>query len=347
MNLLKLKPMGLLMVSIIAAGIILLIEAFLTSSGDGSILLTLSFWIALVQGTVAVAAAAELSRGKWAEPLKKELFAFYPLILFMAVIFLILSFHLDIYKWTEKPGRWLNSDFFILRNFILILFTFVLAHFYVRSSLKAKKGKGVLAVLYILAFVVTQSFVAFDWIMSLEFPWMSTMFGPIFFMESFYAGLALGGMIAAHFIVRKIGDTPAISKVLKDMATFMFGFALAWAGLYYGQFLVIWYGNIPWETNYFGVRMNHEPFHIMMYLIIFNLFIVPFVTLIPRKIKVAPTWVSFIGVLVLIGILLERIFYILPVVPVNLLAVVIEFVVIGFLFVLFFINRDQIIKSQV
>jgi hypothetical protein len=347
MNKLQFKPVGLMIISVLIAIVILLIEVFITGSKDGSFLLTLSFWITLVQGTVAVAAAADVSQGKWAEPLKKELFAFYPLILFTAVIFLILGFHMDIYKWTAKPGRWLNPSFFILRNFFLILLTFILAHFYIRASLKGSKSKGVLAVLYIFAFVAIQSFVAFDWIMTLEFPWMSTMFGPIFFMESFYAGLALGGIIAAYFIVRKIGETGAITKVLRDMATFMFGFALAWAGLYYGQFLVIWYGNIPWETSYFGIRMNHGPFNILLYLIIFILFIIPFVTFIPKKIKVSPAWVSFISVLVLIGILLERIFYILPVVQVNVVAVVIEFVLIGLLMVLFFLNREQIIKTSV
>lgn len=346
MSKLQLSPLALVITSALVGIFILLIETFMTGSGNGTLLLTLSFWIALVQGTVAVVAAAEVAQGKWIGPMKRELLAFYPLILFFAIVFLVMSLHMDIYRWSENPGRWLNENFFIVRNFCLLLLSFFLAWLFANASLKESKNKGVLAILYIFSFVITQSFVAFDWIMSLDFPWISTMFGPIFFMESFYSGLALAGIIAAYLIIKKDENSEAITKVMRDVAIFMFGFALAWAGLYYGQFLVIWYGNIPWETSYFGMRMDHSPFKEMLYLTIFLLFIIPFVALLPRKVKVSTGWVGFISFLILIGIFIERIFYILPVVPVNIFATLIELILFGFLFILFFTNRRQILKSS-
>ncbi len=344
MNLSQIKPMVLIIISIVIGSLIFFIETFLKKQNDGSLLLTLTFWIALIQGPVAVAAAAEIAQGKWIKPLKNELLAFYPLILFLAFIFLFLAFQMDIYPWIHNSHRWLNKNFFLLRTFILLLLSYLFARFFARASVQEKKIKGTYALIYILLFIICQTLVAFDWIMSLEFPWMSTMFAPIFFMESFYAGLALLVIIAAYLIKRKIENTSEIRKVLQDASLFIFGFALAWAGLYYGQFLVIWYGNIPWETSFFGSRMSNSPLKEMMYLVIIILFIVPFVGLLSKKAKSTTLWVAIISVLVLSGLFVERIFYILPVLPLNPTWLLVEMILVGVLFFLFFASRNQIVK---
>jgi hypothetical protein len=344
MNLFQLRPLQLVVVAMIIGVLIALIETLFKGNVDGTLLLTLTFWIAMIQGPVAVVATADISQGNWVKPLKKELLSFYPLILFMAFLFLFLLFQMDIYIWIENPHQWLNKNFFIIRNFLVLVISYVLAHFYAKASLNNLPNKNVLAVLYILSFILTQSLVAFDWIMSLEFPWMSTMFAPIFFMESFYAGLALTGIIAAIYLRNNAENSGDISKVMRDTAVFMFGFALTWAGLFYGQFLVIWYGNIPWETSFFGVRMGHSPYREMMYLIIIVLFIIPFLALLGRKIKSSGIWVASVSVVVIVGLLIERIFYILPVTSLNFFWFFIEFILMLFLLYLFFSNRDQYLK---
>ncbi len=344
MNLSKINPIILTIISIVIGSLIFFIETFLKKQNDGSLLLTLTFWVALIQGPVAVAAAAEISQGKWVKPLKNELLAFYPLILFMAFIFLFLAFQMNIYPWAHNSHRWLNKNFFLLRNFILLLFTYLFARFFAKASVQNKKIKGTYALIYLLLFIICQTLVAFDWIMSLEFPWVSTMFAPIFFMESFYAGLALLAIIAAFFIKRNAENKSEIMNVLKDASLFIFGFALAWAGLYYGQFLVIWYGNIPWETSFFGSRMSNSPLKEMMYIIIIILFIVPFVGLLSKKAKSTTLWVMIISVLILVGLLIERLFYILPVLPLNPKWLLLEMILVGALFYLFFASRNQILK---
>ena len=77
-------------------------------------------------------------------------------------------------------------------------------------------------------------------------------------MEAFYTGLALLGIIAAYLVFGNLDKEKPVKKVMKDAATFMFGFALAWAGLFFAQYLVIWYGNIPHETIFFTKRMDHS-----------------------------------------------------------------------------------------
>jgi len=347
MSVLELRPIILGIFTLICAIVIVLIEMVFNSVADGTYLLTLTFWIALIQGPVALAAAAEVSKGKWIQPLKKDLFAFYPLILLLGVLFIFMFFKMSIYPWSHDEHRWLNPNFFISRNAILLVISFIFAHLYIRASLKEKSYAGKLGILYLLTFIVSQSLVAFDWVMSLAYPWMSTMFAPIFFMESFYAGLAVAAIIAAFLLHKEKGDQQELQKVLQDSAVFMFGFALAWAGLYYGQFLVIWYGNVPWETSFFAIRMGHSPYKELMYFIIILLFIVPFVVLLPKKIKNSRLWVAGIAFLVLLGLLIERIFYIAPVTTINFFWFSVEFFVFGLLMVLFFINRDKIIKTVV
>ncbi len=344
MNRWQMKPVSLIIITVLGILLIALIEILIKAESDGTLLLTLTFWVAVIQGPLVVAAAADLAQGKWMAPLKKDLLAFYPLILFIAFLFLILSFQMNIYRWSIHPGQWLNSEFFIARNFFLLLLSFICARLYVSAAVKESPRKGFFAVLYILSFIVVQSLVAFDWVMSLEYPWMSTMFAPIFFMESFFAGLAVTALISGYLSRKYPEQSSSFAKVMRDSAQFMFGFALAWAGLYYGQFLVIWYGNIPWETSFFSTRLDHSPYREMMYLIILFLFILPFLGLLGKKLKTNRVWVTVISLIVLTGILIERIFYILPQVSINFVLVIIEFLILLVIILLWFINRDNIIK---
>ena len=117
MSKLSKKPAVLIGLAVVFIAIFVLIELIFKKQSDATLLFTLTFWVALIQGSVAVVAAAEAAMGKWIEPLKKELLSFYPLILLLAVLFLLIYPQMDIYKWSEDSHQWLNKDFFIIRNF--------------------------------------------------------------------------------------------------------------------------------------------------------------------------------------------------------------------------------------
>ncbi|MEJ2636042.1 MAG: hypothetical protein P8184_12215 [Calditrichia bacterium] len=345
MNKLQLKPVMLGIAAIVIGAVIVLIQNILIPESGGTFLLTLTFWVALIQGAVAVVAAADASAAKWITPLKRELLSFYPLILFIAILFLFLGLQMDVYPWIDKQNKWLNVPFFLVRNFLAMLVLYIVAHFYAKATLANSEGKGRWAIAYLFIYVTVQSLVAFDWVMSLAYPWVSTLFGGIFFMEAFYTGLVIAALIAAYYLRKEVEDPVSMSKVLRDTAVFTFGFALAWAGLFYAQFLVIWYGNIPEETSYLVIRMHHSPYMEIFYVSVFFLFILPFVGLIGRKAKISPNWVTLVAFIVLAGIVLERILFILPDASINPIAAVAEFILMGFLFLLFFASRDQFIKA--
>ncbi|GAB4380816.1 MAG: hypothetical protein Kow0042_31160 [Calditrichia bacterium] len=342
----KLKPAALAGIALAVGVLVVLLEYFISLNQDGTLLLTLTFWVALVQGSVALVAAAEASGGKWIQPLKKDLLSFYPLILLIALLSLFLGLHMDAYAWSEHPGKWLNSSFFLIRNFVIQILAFIVAHFFVRATLNGRESKNTWAVLYLFIFVVSQSLVAFDWVMSLEYPWISTLFGGIFFMEAFFTGLALLSIVSAYFLRKGWGNKADITKVLRDAATFMFGFALAWAGLFYAQYLVIWYGNIPFETNFFVKRLSQPSFHGLFYLHVLFLFIIPFVGLLSNKWKTSPTWVTLMAVVVLLGVLVERLYYLLPVTQVSVGKLIVEFILMGFIFWVFFRSRERFLGAS-
>ncbi len=138
---LQLKPMILGIVTIAAAAVVLFIQQVLIGSHDASLLLNLTFWIALIQGSVAMAAAADISQGKWITPIKKDLLAFYHLMLPVAVLFLALGFQMKIFPWTEKHHLWLNTPFFLGRNFGMLLLSWLVAHLYARAAVQERESK--------------------------------------------------------------------------------------------------------------------------------------------------------------------------------------------------------------
>ncbi len=340
------KKLGFIFVGIFL--IIGLIEVGLTTGKDASLLLTLLFWIAIVQGCVALVAIADLAKGKWVAPLKKHLLSVHPMILLIAFAFLLLSRQMKIYHWTEEPhGLWLNAWFFILRNFTLLLISFFFARKFTVESLKESEKKSLWAALYLLSYVISQSLVAFDWVMSLEYPWSSTLFGGYFFIEATYVGIAMAG-IFCYFILRKrsSADISLMKKTQRDVATFLFGFSLFWAGMFFAQFLTIWYGNIPEEVSFVAKRMHGSPVRELSFLVLADLFFIPFILLLSKKIKSMPLAVSLIALIIMLGLFTERLVFLLPAVSIQAHLVVIEFAVFLLIFILLVVNREHIVLQK-
>ena len=346
MRKLEIKPLILYIIFLIVAVVFFLLENTLDPENYGSLLLTLLFWVAIVQGCVALVAAADLAKGKWIVPLKKYLLSVYPLILLIAVLFLIQSRQMNIYHWTEeKGGFWFNEWSFIIRNFVLLVASFILARKFARESIQESAKKNLWAALYILSFVISQSLIGFDWVMSLEYPWISTLFGGYFFIEALYLGLATAA-IFCFFLFRTAssGNSEQAQKTLKDVANFIFGFSLFWAGMFFAQFLTIWYGNLPEEVMFTSVRMTSATLQMMSQYILAALFFVPFIVLLSRKIKSIPIGVVLISLVVMSGVFVERLFFLKPNVSINALIATIEMVIMLIIVVITVLNRERLLN---
>ena len=293
---------------------------------DGSLLVALLFWAAVVHGGIALVAVAELAEGNWLAPVRPFLLKLWPLLYIFPVAFLIFARDLSLYGWLEHPNAWLRSDFFIVRNVALLLLTAVAGHAFVAASSGGKKFRGKLAVIYLLMFVTAHSMAAWDWVMPLEFPWISTMLGPLFFVGSLYLGITVAAIASA---VLHLQNPTRYAAVLKDTGTLVFGFALLWGGLFYGQYLTIWYANIPEEVAFFHKRLSTGFGESLFVMVVLAHFAIPFVGLIPSKARTTSLPIIVASLLVMVGYISEKIFYIEPAANVDPLTTVLGVVALG------------------
>ncbi len=325
METLKLRPGNFYLVLLVLGLTLALVEYGGFVSEPGALLMTLVFWTSLIQGTVAVVAVAELIGAKWVNSLRRELLSTYPLLLFLAVMFALLWPQLDHYPWADHGGLWLNKPFFFLRNLALLLLSYLTARSFSFSALAGEQRRLPLAAVYLLVFVTSQSLVAFDWVMSLEYPWYSTLFGAYFFVEALYAGFALAAIALFCFYYRKASRNPVLTaQHLRDLALLLFGFSVLWAGLFFAQFLLLWYGNLPEEVGFIIRRTTTMPYLLMAWGFLAAIFLLPFLTLISRRAKGSTTMVAAVALTVLFGMFLEKLLFILPALPMHIGALALQ-----------------------
>jgi len=328
-----------LFVAVIAL-LVLGVDLLLSPKMDSSVLIALLSWSAIGQGVIAMSAAADLSQGKWIAAIRPYLQQYYPWLLLFPLVFLVFSRHVAVYNWSHHPNGWLNPSFFIIRNTIALLLPFILAHVYVKASQNKSQRTGLFAVLYIFSFLVSQSFMAYDQVMTFEYPWINTLFGGYFFVEGLYGGIAFCAILAGILLGKK---GKSFQSAYRDFTIMIMGFALLWAGLFYSQYLVIWYGNIPEEVSYLYKRMAVPSLKYMGAYVLATVFFIPFFALVSRKIKSKPLAVGFLSLLIFSGLLVERMIFIFPVAPHNPPAQIIQFLLLAlpFLYLLFKQSRQS------
>jgi hypothetical protein len=301
----------------------------------GSLLLALLFWIAVVEGCIAAVAAGTLVNARWVASVKRELLSARPLLLLLSFLLLLLIPFLDSYPWAGSQGIWLRKDFFIGRNLVFLLLAYVTAGRFADPVGANRETKTVRASTYLFVFVTSQSLAAFDLVMSLEYPWYSTLLGGFFFIEALYAGFAVSAVtcLLLHGKPPRTDDPEARSD-LKDISVLMFGFSLLWAGLFFAQYLTIWYGNIPEEVSFIAKRVSASPLRELSVAVLFLLFFFPFPLLLSTRAKSNPAVVVAVSVSILSGILIERYVFLAPAVRLGGLALALDFLCLLLLFVL-------------
>ena len=195
-------------------------------------------------------------------------------------------------KVIQSKQWYLNVPFFYIRAvFYLAIFTWAAMFFAKHSAKQDETGNHAITYklqnasypfLIILGFCVT--FAAFDWIMSLEPHWYSTIFGLYFFASCYMVFFAV-----LTIATRLLQNVKSLSEVVTvehyhDLGKLVFGHTCFWAYAAFVQYLLIWYGNIPEETVWYEVRGHHGWFYVLMILCIGHFF-VPFFFLMARKAK--------------------------------------------------------------
>jgi len=334
------------MLLVVVTALLALLEFGGLTTGRGALLVTLVFWTAIAQGSVAVVAATDLTGARWTATLRRELLAASTLLPFLTGLFLLLWPLLDLYPWTAAPTAWLNRPFFLARNLALLAATAGMAQLFARSSLRQDPARLRFAVVYLFLFVACQSLVAFDWVMSLAYPWVSSMFGAYFFVEALYAGLALAGILFLLLDRERQEQNPvAWTAGRRDVGLLLFGFSILWGGLFFAQFLLVWYGNIPEEVRFIADRVSASPTRELCAFFLAAGFAVPFLVLLSARAKRNVRILGAISLSVLLGLLAEKLVFVLPAVPVHFGVLLAENVLLLAVWLLAVQNRERLLPG--
>jgi Ni/Fe-hydrogenase subunit HybB-like protein len=156
------------------------------------------------------------------------------------------------------------------------------------------------AAVYIVVFSLTvMSSIPWLWLMSIDAHWYSTMYSWYTFASSFVAGMALIALFVVY--LKNSGYLEYTNEEhLHDIGKFMFAFSIFWTYLWFSQFMLIWYANIPEETTYFKPRAQGIYSGIFWLMFIIN-FLAPLLLLMKRGAKRNYGTITFMALLIIFG----------------------------------------------
>jgi hypothetical protein len=238
---------------------------------------------------------------------------------FFAILFIPILFGMgDLFHWSEEGAAehdhliqhkqgYLNLTFFLIRAAFYFLAWTLLARYFMRRSINQDTTKDPLITVQmqrraapgIILFGFTLTFMAFDWLMSMDPHWFSTIFGVYTF-----AGTAVGSFAFLAVVSMTLRRGGCLVHTVRndhyqDLGRWMFAFSVFWAYIAFSQFFLIWYGNIPEETIWYVHRIEGNWKMGSLFLVVGH-FLVPFVLLMSRWIKRKPGFVTAIAVWMLI-----------------------------------------------
>jgi hypothetical protein len=187
---------------------------------------------------------------------------------------------------------YLNVGFFIIRTVLYFAIWFVLAFVLYRASITEDAGYDEarrarirrLSAGGMILFAFTTTFAAFDWMMSLDAHWYSTIFGAYYFAGCVVGALCFVTIVAIGLRKRGLLADMITVEHYNDLGKLTFAFMIFWGYMAFSQYFLIWYGNIPEETVWFAHRWTGSWIAVSLALV-FGHFVIPFILLMPKMVK--------------------------------------------------------------
>lgn len=269
-----------------------------------SYLTAFSFWMTITLGGLFFTLIHNVTSAMWSTVLRRILETIMMTIPVMALLAIpVLLGIKDLYLWSDagtvagdlllqKKAAYLNIPFFVIRTVFYFAVWFLLARVLYKISkqqdesfdpeqkekLRRRSAPG------IVVFAITITFASFDWLMSLDPHWYSTIFGVYIFAGSFLSAIAVVILIGLALRKRDLLTDTFTVEHYHDLGKFLFSFTVFWGYMAFSQYFLIWYANIPEETIWFGHRWIGS-WKVVTMVLVFGHFVIPFLALMPRAAK--------------------------------------------------------------
>jgi hypothetical protein len=164
---------------------------------------------------------------------------------------------------------------------------------------------------FIVVFAISFSLASFDWLMTLTRDWSSTIFAIYAFAGLFVGGLAAITLAVVLLLERGYLTDVVTDEHLHDLGKLLFAFSIFWAYIWFSQYLLIWYGNLPDETQYYMARTGNRWTALFLLNLVVN-WVVPFLVLMAREPKRNPFVLKWIAIVMLAGRWLDLYVAVMP-----------------------------------
>jgi hypothetical protein len=200
----------------------------------------------------------------------------------------------------------LNLPFFLIRA-VIFLSGWTLYRYFSRkfslaqdtaSDISNHKKNFRISAAFLVFYIVTESIMSWDWIMSIDPHWFSTLFGWYVFASMFVSGITAIALITIYLKSKGYLEFVNDSHI-HDLGKFMFGISVFWTYLWFSQFMLIWYSNIPEEVTYFITRI--EDYNLPFFGMLVMNFIFPLLILMNSDYKRINYFIVMAGIVILLG----------------------------------------------
>jgi hypothetical protein len=319
-----------------AMGIIAVATGFLANGERAlaNLLLNNFYFLCLAIGASFFLALQYITQAGWSAAFKRIPESISAYIPWAALIMILIMIGMkSLYPWIqpdehsfdehsmhliEHKSPFLNVPFFLIRLVIYFTVWVFMTRLLRKYSLKEDieggmiyfEKSGFYSKVYIFTLALTFSLASFDWIMSIDPTWFSTIFALKNFITSFYHGSALIVLIVV--IMHHYGYFQFITDAhWQDFSKYVFILSIMWAYFWFSQYLLIWYANIPEETVYYVHRLT-GPWKTVFYLNLILNWTVPFVVLLSNYFARKKMVLGIVIVFVLIGLWIDIYEQIMP-----------------------------------
>ena len=281
-----------------------------------------AFFFTIIVGCFFWIIVHHVTDAEWSVVVRRQLENLACLLPVLALFMIpLLLFRHQLYDWMNIPRgqnplldskrAYLNWGFFLFRAIFYFAFFSTAAILFRRLSVRQDRDGNPrytlsmrkLAFVSLPLFALSLTFSAYDWLIGLDWHWFSTMWGPYIFAGA--AGSSMSLLVLVITALRSAGYLKDIVTIehYHVMGKWMLSFTVFWAYIGFSQYMLIWYANIPEETEYF-IRRNTESWNLLSLLLVIGRFFIPFAILLvrapkrqPLKLCVIAAWIVFMQLL--------------------------------------------------